>query len=236
MMENLSTTERVTEARAVLANLRAHRFTLNLMRASELRRAWEIAGVVELIEDVELMTAFAEQAADEARHSQMLATHLAEIGGRLERVPHDLDYVGRLRARGVGLHVPALRMAESTLDHRALVPFLVDLIDLKRRNCRWLPIYAAAIDDARTQQLVHEMLAEEEAHLAFYEGTLEHFRSEGLGAEIDAHMRVVGAVTADLHDVDYEPRLREILQAMVAADAAANGDEGRSQGQVAIAT
>jgi hypothetical protein len=110
-------------------------------------------------------------------------------------------------------------MAQSTLDHRALVPFVVDLIDQERRYCAWLRAYAAVSEvDPSTQAVIREILRDEEAHAAVHESMLARFRAEGLGAEIDAHEHLVRAIAAEVHDADYAPKVSSVVRALLASD------------------
>lgn len=141
---------------------------LNLIRASEVRGAADIAALSDLVTYPQLKLDLARHGADEARHAYMLLRRMGEIGFSSYRLAPELDRVAGLLDRCRARDVKQVYSDRGTVSDAELMELLIaaylperDAVGKIRAN------WEALERDQHTQSVIGSILKDEERHVAY---------------------------------------------------------------------
>jgi ferritin-like protein len=141
---------------------------LNLIRASEVRGAADIATLSDLVADIQLKFDLARHAADEARHAYLLLRRMAEIGFSAFRLPPELDRVEALLDRNRARDVKQVYMERGMVGDAELMELIISAFLPERDAVGKLKAnFDALAGDPKTQGLIGAILKDEERHTAY---------------------------------------------------------------------
>jgi hypothetical protein len=167
----------------------------NMIRASEVRGAADIAALTDLVSNPALRLDLARHGADEARHAYLLERRMGELGFPSFRLAPELDRVERLLERSRARDVKQVYAERGRVGDAELMEFIVavylaekDAIGKIRAN------HEALAGDPKSQSVLGTILKDEERHVAYLASWTGWFEKR-------FSRRAVRAAAARLEDV-----------------------------------
>jgi bacterioferritin (cytochrome b1) len=179
---------------------------LNLIRGAKVHAAVDVSLLADLVAEPELKRDLARHALDESRHAYLLLERMTELGFPAFRVPAALDRIENLLARTRARNLRQLHAGHGTVNEAELMELMTAAAIAEEDSIRKLRAHHATLaGDRRTQNLIADILADEERHLAYLTRRLARF-------EMRFSQRAVAHTRQRLQDV-----LREVDAAYHAA-------------------
>jgi hypothetical protein len=141
---------------------------LNLIRASEVRGAADIAALSDVVTYPQLKLDLARHGADEARHAYLLLRRMGEIGFTSFRLPPELDRVEGLLERCRARDMKQVYAERGTVSDAELMEFLIAAYLPEREAVAKIRANWEALQhDVPTQAVLGSILKDEERHVAY---------------------------------------------------------------------
>jgi bacterioferritin (cytochrome b1) len=177
---------------------------LNLLRAGEVRGGSDVLLLSEMVVDPRMRVDLAHHAMDEARHAFILLRRMQELGANPSRVPHELDRLELLTERSRIRDFRQVYANRGSVGDAEMMEFMtVALIPEHDAVTKLRANWDALASDPKTQALIGSILRDEERHITYLSGWLDHFGERFSRRAVVAARERLEAIYEELDGIYY---------------------------------